>query len=270
MEALKNNDYPDHERMDRLSEEDLLGYVQGGPFPRHVAVIMDGNGRWAEQRRLPRVAGHREGIQSVREVLALCCELKVRFLTIYAFSLENWQRPQDEVDELMSLLEAYLRKDIRTLLDHHVRFQTIGRTDQLPGPIRRLLREVERKTAQNKEVVLTAALSYGGRQEIVDAAARMVKDVGAGQLNVEKMDEALFAKYLYNTDLPDPDLMIRTSGEMRISNFLLWQLAYTELYFTKTPWPDFRKRDFLLALYDYQQRERRFGLIREQVQGRKR
>jgi undecaprenyl diphosphate synthase len=256
----------DNGRKQLLSEEELLSCVRSGPLPRHVAIIMDGNGRWAEQRCLPRVAGHREGIHSVREVLSLCRELKLSFLTIYAFSLENWRRPQDEIDELMILLETYLRKEVKALMEHQIRFRTIGRTDQLPRSVIRLIEQVEQRTAQNKEMVLTTALSYGGRAEIVDAVARVAKDVEAGQIGPEKIDEALFSRYLYTTDLPDPDLMIRTSGETRISNFLLWQLAYTELYFTKTLWPDFRRRDFLMALYDYQQRERRFGLVREQIQ----
>ena len=255
----------DNGRKHSFSEEELLACINKGPIPRHVAIIMDGNGRWAEQRCLPRVAGHREGIHSVREVLTLCCELKVGFLTIYAFSLENWRRPQDEIDELMTLLEVYLRKEVKTLMKHQIRFRTIGRTDQLPKSVTRLIKRVEQETAQNRGLVLTTALSYGGRAEIVDAVARIAQEVEAGQMSAEKIDEGLFSRYLYTTDLPDPDLMIRTSGETRISNFLLWQLAYTELYFTKTLWPDFRRRDFLSALYDYQQRERRFGLVPEQI-----
>jgi undecaprenyl diphosphate synthase len=247
------------------SEGELLAAVQQGPLPGHIAIIMDGNGRWAEQRRLPRIAGHREGIHSIREVLSLCRELNVRFLTIYAFSLENWQRPQTEINELMGLLETYLRREVKTLMKHQIRFRTIGRTDQLPISIRRLIERVEEKTANNRELVLTTALSYGGRAEIVDAAIEIAKHLEAGKISAEKIDEDFFARHLYTTNLPDPDLMIRTSGESRISNFLLWQLAYTELYFTKTLWPDFRKRDFLLALYDYQQRERRFGLVRDQI-----
>jgi undecaprenyl diphosphate synthase len=264
---MDNEVDPDMEngRNSLISEEELLASVRKGPLPSHVAIIMDGNGRWAEQRYLPRVAGHREGIHSVREVLTLARELNIKFLTIYAFSLENWRRPQDEIDELMILLETYLRKEVKTLMEHQIRFRTIGRTDQLPRSVVRLIKKVEQQTAQNKEMVLTTALSYGGRAEIVDAAARIAEDVESGKISSEKIDETLFSQYLYTTDLPDPDLMIRTSGETRISNFLLWQLAYTELYFTKTLWPDFRRKDFLMALYDYQQRERRFGLVSEQI-----
>ncbi len=264
------NNTADHDRdrngrNHRLSETELLDGVRKGPLPRHVAMIMDGNGRWAKQRFLPRVAGHREGIHSVREVISLARELKIGFLTIYAFSLENWRRPQDEIDELMMLLESYLKKEVKTLIEHQIQFRTIGRIEQLPGSVIRLIRKVEQQTAQNKEMVLTAALSYGGRAEIVDAAVRVAKDIEAGQISAEKIDETIFPRYLYTADLPDPDLMIRTSGETRISNFLLWQLAYTELYFTKTLWPDFRRKDFLMALHDYQQRERRFGLVGEQI-----
>jgi undecaprenyl diphosphate synthase len=262
---MKDSKMDANGRKPRLSEKELLESVKKGPLPRHVAIIMDGNGRWAEQRFLPRVAGHREGIHSVRETISLARELKIGFLTIYAFSIENWRRPQDEIDELMTLLETYLRREVKTLMEHQIQFRTIGRIGQLPSSVIRLIRDVEQQTAQNKEMVLTAALSYGGRAEIVDATARVAKDIEAGQISAEKVDEAIFSRYLYTGDLPDPDLMIRTSGETRISNFLLWQLAYTELYFTKTLWPDFRKKDFLLALQDYQQRERRFGLVSDQI-----
>lgn len=251
-----------------LSVEELFSTVKNGPLPRHVAIIMDGNGRWAEQRSLPRVAGHREGICSVREAVTLCRELNIEFLTIYAFSIENWRRPQDEIDELMMLLETYLKQEVSTLTKHGIRFRSVGRLDQLPDSVVRLIKEMERRTAENREMVLNIALSYGGRAEIVDAVLAMIKDIETGKVAAEKIDEGSFPQYLYTAGLPDPDLMIRTSGEMRISNFLLWQLAYTELYFTKTLWPDFRKRDFLLALHDYQQRERRFGLVGKQVRQR--
>jgi undecaprenyl diphosphate synthase len=262
---MKDGEIDSNGRKPQFSENEFLEAVKKGPLPRHVAIIMDGNGRWAEQRFLPRVAGHREGIHSVREVISLARELKIAFLTIYAFSLENWRRPQDEIDELMTLLETYLKREVKTLMEHQIRFRTIGRIEQLPQSVIRVIRGVEQQTAQNKEMVLTAALSYGGRAEIVDAVARVGRDIEAGQISAEKIDEAVFSRYLYTTDLPEPDLMIRTSGETRISNFLLWQLAYTELYFTKTLWPDFRRKDFLLALHDYQQRERRFGLVSDQI-----
>ncbi len=262
---MKDHEMDSNGRKPRLSESEILEGVKRGPLPRHVAIIMDGNGRWAKQRFLPRVAGHREGIHSVREVISLARELKIGFLTIYAFSLENWRRPQEEIGELMTLLETYLKREVKTLMEHQIQFRTIGRIEQLPNSVIRLIRRVEQQTAQNKEMVLTAALSYGGRAEIVDAVARVARDIEAGRISAEKIDEATFSRYLYTADLPEPDLMIRTSGETRISNFLLWQLAYTELYFTKTLWPDFQRKDFLLALHDYQQRERRFGQVSDQI-----
>lgn len=248
-----------------LSEEELFLLVSQDRLPRHIAIIMDGNGRWAERRYLPRIAGHRAGIQSVRETVTLCRELGVQALTIYAFSVENWKRPQEEIGELMFLLEEYLKKELKTMMEKDVRFQTIGQREKLPPSVIRWIRKAEVETGQNEGMILTIALSYGGRNEIVDAAGRIAEDVRRGKLAVEEIDESLFSGYLYTVGLPDPDLMIRTSGETRISNFLLWQSAYTELYFTRTLWPDFRRRHLLVALADYQQRERRFGLVGEQV-----
>jgi undecaprenyl diphosphate synthase len=224
---------------------------------------MDGNGRWAEQRLLPRIAGHRAGIRSVKETVTFCREIGISALTIYAFSVENWKRPQAEIDELMTLLEEYLRRELMTLMENRIRFRTIGRIERLPASVTRWIEKVERETRDNDRMVLTIALSYGGRSEILDAVRRLLADVEAGKILAEDLDEKLFGNYLYTRDLPDPDLMIRTSGEARISNFLLWQSAYTELYFTPTLWPDFRKKDLLLALLDYQRRERRFGLVPE-------
>jgi undecaprenyl diphosphate synthase len=246
-----------------FSEEAMLSRVDRSNLPKHVAIIMDGNGRWAEQRLLPRIAGHRAGIRSVRETVTFCREIGISALTIYAFSVENWKRPQVEIDELMTLLEEYLRKELMTLMENRIRFRTIGRIDRLPASVVRWIEKVERETRDNDRMVLTIALSYGGRSEILDGVRHLLADVEAGKILAEDLDEKIFGNYLYTKDLPDPDLMIRTSGEARISNFLLWQSAYTELYFTPTLWPDFRRKDLLLALLDYQRRERRFGLVPE-------
>jgi len=248
-----------------LNEEQLQALVNRDALPRHVAIIMDGNGRWAEMRGLPRIAGHHEGIQSVRDAVTVCRELGIYALTIYAFSIENWQRPQDEVKELMTLLEGYLQKEMASLMEHRIRFKTIGRIHRLPDSVVYWIRQAEAATLANDKMVLTLALSYGGRAEIVDALLNLHDDIEKGLLPRESVDETLVGQYLNTADLPDPDLMIRTSGETRLSNFLLWQMAYTELYFTPTLWPDFRRRDFLKALIDYQQRERRFGLVKNQI-----
>lgn len=246
-----------------LTEETLFSLLDRSNIPRHIAIIMDGNGRWAEHKHLPRIAGHRAGIRSVREVVTLCRELGVSALTIYAFSVENWRRPQREINELMILLNEYLQKELLTLMENQIRFQTIGYVERLPSSVVQWIRKVEKETHDNDNMVLNIALSYGGRNEILDAVRHILEDVDAGKLLSEDLSEPLFSKYLYTKNLPDPDLMIRTSGEARISNFLLWQLAYTELYFTPTLWPDFRRRDLLLAVLDYQRRERRFGLVPE-------
>ncbi|MFZ5861331.1 MAG: isoprenyl transferase [Nitrospirota bacterium] len=249
------------------SDEELQARVLRGPLPRHVAIIMDGNGRWASARSLPRVAGHREGIKSVRETVTACRELGIAGLTIYAFSTENWRRPEFEVRELMMLLELYLQRELNTLLEKDIRFRTIGRIERLPATVVDWIRRVERDTTGGREMTLTLALSYSGRNEIVDAARRMAEDARSGALAPSGIDEEVVSRYLDTRDLEDPDLVIRTSGECRISNFLLWQIAYAELYFTKTLWPDFRRRDLLTALLDYQRRERRFGRTGEQLQG---
>jgi undecaprenyl diphosphate synthase len=249
----------------KMSEKVLLASLDKGRLPQHVAIIMDGNGRWAEMRGLPRIAGHREGIRSLREVVTTCRELGIYALTIYAFSLENWQRPEQEIRELMALLKEYLRKELPELMKHGIRFRTIGRTKLLPDSVIKQVNEVQTTTQGNDKMTLTIALSYGGRAEIVDAVHKMLDDYQRGAMTFDQVDEVRMAHYLYTAGLPDPDLMIRTSGEARISNFLLWQVAYTELYFTKTLWPDFHRRDFLRALLDFQRRERRFGLVQDQV-----
>ncbi len=246
---------------DHLSETDLLAKLEPDLLPKHVAVIMDGNGRWAELRGLPRIAGHREGIKSVRELITLSLELGIPALTIYAFSQENWNRPAQEINALMGLLEHYLSTERSSLIEQGVRFRTIGRLNTLPASAYQWVRTTEQETAHLDKLILTVALSYGGRSEIVEAVRLIANAVQRGSLQADDIDEQLFASYLMTRDLPDPDLLIRTSGETRISNFLLWQLAYTELYFTPTLWPDFRRREALLALLEYQRRERRFGRV---------
>lgn len=247
--------------LEQLSESELTAKLEQDLLPKHVAVIMDGNGRWAELRGLPRIAGHREGINSVREMITQCLELGIQALTIYAFSQENWNRPSQEINALMSLLEHYLSTERASLVEQQVRFRAIGRLELLPESARHWVRTTEKETVHLDKMVLTVALSYGGRAEIVDAAKAVLREAASGALTADSLDEATFQQYLASHPLPDPDLLIRTSGETRISNFLLWQLAYTELYFTPTLWPDFRRREFLLALLEYQRRERRFGRV---------
>jgi undecaprenyl diphosphate synthase len=247
--------------LDHLSESELTAKLEPELLPKHVAVIMDGNGRWAELRGLPRIAGHREGINSVKEMISQCLDLGIQALTVYAFSQENWNRPAQEISALMSLLEHYLSTERSSLIEQQVRFQAIGRLALLPSSVQHWVRTTEQETAHLDKMVLTVALSYGSRAEIVDAVRELLADVRAGSVVAEQIDEALLQRYLDTHPLPDPDLLIRTSGETRISNFLLWQLAYTELCFTSTLWPDFRRREFLLALLEYQKRERRFGRI---------
>ncbi|MBI1821967.1 MAG: isoprenyl transferase [Nitrospirae bacterium] len=247
--------------LENLSEKELIVLVKNGVSPRHIAVIMDGNGRWAEKKGLTRISGHREGIHSVREIITLCRELEIDTLTIYAFSVENWKRPALEIKTLMCLLEEYLKKELKTLMDNDIRFRTLGRIEELPLSVIQYIKKVERETRNNKKMRLNIALNYGGRSEIIDAIVKFNDDVQKGTRAYKELDENLFSNYLYTEGLPDPDLMIRTSGEERISNFLLWQMAYTELYFTKTLWPDFRRKNLLLAILDFQRRERRFGKV---------
>ncbi|HIE64343.1 MAG TPA: isoprenyl transferase [Nitrospira sp.] len=248
-------------------EKSILTELDLKNLPRHVAVIMDGNGRWAARKRLPRIEGHRRGIQAVREVITLARELEISILTLYAFSNENWSRPAPEINQLMTLLKRYLLKEVETMMSNEIRFRAVGQIDRLPGAVADLIQSVEEKTRDNKKMTLVLALSYGGRTEIVDTVKRLAEDLRTEKISVKDLDETLFSEYLYTGDIPDPDLMIRTSGEVRISNFFLWQLAYTELYFTRVLWPDFKREDFLLALLGYQQRERRFGLVSKWKQG---
>jgi undecaprenyl diphosphate synthase len=228
-------------------------------IPRHVAVIMDGNGRWARQRMQPRLFGHRAGAESLRAVLRACRDHGVEYLTVYAFSTENWVRPKAEVSGLMSLLKTFLKKDERELHENQVRLRVTGRIQDLPAAVRSELERVMEATKRYEKGHLILALSYGGRTEIVDAVRAIAAKVKAGALEPAQIDEALLARHLYLPDVPDPDLMIRTSGELRLSNFLLWELSYAEFYFTDTLWPDFREPDFAQALAEYARRQRRFG-----------
>ncbi len=247
--------------IEHLTEAELLALLDLDLLPRHVAIIMDGNGRWAELRGLPRMAGHTEGIKSVREIITLCRDLGIGALTIYAFSQENWRRPIPEINALMLLLEHYLQNEMDALIEKGARFRAIGRVDTLPPSALAWVRKVEQSTAHLDKLMLTVALSYGGRSEIVDAVRRLARDSKDGTVDPDTIDETLLEGYLSTRGLPDPDLLIRTSGEARISNFLLWQLAYTEMYFTPTLWPDFRRREALLAFVEFQRRERRFGQV---------
>jgi undecaprenyl diphosphate synthase len=235
--------------------------------PRHVAIIMDGNGRWAQARGLERNAGHREGIESVRDVLRAANDLGIEFLTLYAFSQQNWDRPKEEVGELMRLLEHYLETEIEEVMENRIRIRSMGRMDRLPPSTRAAVEEAVAKTADNTAMNLTFALSYGGRTEIVDAARKLLRDFEDGKVDPDALDEKQFASYLYEPDIPDPDLLIRTGNEMRVSNFLLWQIAYTELYTTELMWPSFRRAHFEEAIREYQTRERRFGKTSAQVAG---
>gem|GEM_PF-26376 len=249
----------EHGDWDRLSEEGLVSLVQLKTLPRHVAIIMDGNGRWAMGRGLPRVAGHREGVLSVREAIKVCRELGISALTLYAFSLENWKRPPKEIALLMDLFCEYFQSECEYFLREQIRFHAIGRLALLPQPIQTMISELQEQSKGYDQLTVTLALSYGARSEIVDAIKRLLHDVPRDPGSEGMISEEMFAQYLDTWNLPDPDLLIRTSGESRVSNFLLWQIAYAELYFTRTLWPDFRRRDLLLALLDYQRRERRLG-----------
>ena len=245
--------------------EELSALLDPARLPRHVAIIMDGNGRWASARGLPRVAGHKKGIAAVKTVVTAASRIGIKALTLYAFSLENWRRPHKEVDALMSLLSVYLQKEISAMKEQDIRFTAIGRLEDLPKGAGGWVDRAMRETAGGSGMVLNLALSYGGRWEIVEAARGLVKDALAGKIGPDGVTEEGFAARLASSGLPALDLMIRTSGETRISNLLLWDAAYAELYFTDALWPDFGERDLLLALVDYQGRERRFGRTGEQV-----
>jgi undecaprenyl diphosphate synthase len=228
-------------------------------MPQHVAVIMDGNGRWARQRHLPRVEGHRQGAESARVIIRTAGELGIKYLTLYAFSAENWNRPQEEVDALMKYLIQYLKKETPDLNESNVRLEAIGQIHRLPEAVQEQLRKSIATLSKNNGLTLVLALSYGGRAEIVDAARSVAQKVKNGEMDPADLTEKVFAQHLYTRNWPDPDLLIRTSGEMRISNFLLWQISYAELVITQTLWPDFRKAQFYAALEEYHRRHRRFG-----------
>jgi undecaprenyl diphosphate synthase len=231
----------------------------GGPFPRHIAIIMDGNGRWAQERSLRRILGHREGIRSVREITTECARMGVESLTLYAFSVENWKRPSAEVRYLMKLLAEFLVKERPTLMENGVRLRAIGRLADLPAPALAALRKTEAMTRENPGMLLRLALSYGSRAEIADALKQVVQDVQSGRLDPAEIDEETLRAYLYDPATPDPDLLIRTAGEMRVSNFLLWQISYSELFVSPVGWPEFRKPQLLEALSAYARRKRKFG-----------
>jgi undecaprenyl diphosphate synthase len=244
-----------------LPDDELKELIQSRPLPRHVAVIMDGNGRWATQRGLPRVAGHTEGVTSVRNVVRAAGELGIAFLTLYAFSSENWNRPSHEVSTLMSLLERSVDRELPELMARNVRFKVIGRPNGVPSAVKGRIEHVVDVTSANTGLTLLMAFNYGGRDELVDACRALAREVEAGRLRPSEIDEVRVARALYTGGVPDPDLLIRTSGELRVSNFLLWQIAYTELWVTPTLWPDFGLRDLYLAVADFQQRDRRFGRV---------
>jgi len=239
-------------------DETLARQVNFDQLPAHIAIIMDGNGRWAAQRHLPRVEGHRAGIESVRDVVETSARLGIGVLTLYAFSVENWKRPRAEVNTLMLLLKRYIRLELSTLLRNNIRFQVVGRSDELAPDVQAELQMGISKTQANTGMLFNIALNYGGRAEIVDAARRAIE---AG-VRPDDLDERRFSDFLYTAGQPDPDLLIRTSGEMRISNFLLWQIAYSEIWVTETLWPDFRRRHLLEAVMAYQKRDRRYGGIK--------
>src|SRR6187399_186155 len=238
-------------------EDALARRVDFDRLPRHVAIIMDGNGRWAAARHLPRVEGHRAGIDAVRDTVETSARLGISVLTLYAFSVENWKRPDSEVTALMGLLKHYLRAELKSLLKNNIRFRVIGEADRLSDDIRDELQRAEDRTAANTGMLFNIALSYGGRAEIVEAARRAIR----ARVTADDLDETTFESFLYTAGQPDPDLLIRTSGELRVSNFLLWQIAYAEMWVTEALWPDFRAQHLLEAIIDYQKRDRRYGAI---------
>jgi len=245
-------------------EERLLRALDAERLPGHIAIIMDGNGRWARKRRLPRAVGHRAGIKSVRETVEVCAQLGIRALTLYAFSQENWKRPADEVSTLMRLLSEFVRKELREFAENNIRLRVIGRLEDLSEEVRRDIARALDATVENTGMALCVALSYGGRTEIVDACRSVMKS----GVDPDTLDADQFARHLYTAGHPDPDLLIRTSGELRVSNFLLWQIAYSEIWVTDTLWPDFRRKQLFEALLNYQQRDRRFGGLTPEEQDR--
>ena len=233
--------------------------IDPNKLPEHVAIIMDGNGRWAKKRSINRVRGHQQGAETVREIVRTSREMGLSWLTLYAFSEENWKRPQREIGALMKLLKRFLKGELEEMQENGIRLQSIGRIEKLPEDTRKVLFDVMDQTASNKDMVLTLALSYGGRQEILDATRKIGAEIEKGNISADEISEQLISNSLYSEEMPDPELLIRTSGEYRVSNFLLWQIAYTEIYITPTLWPDFSKDEYLEAIQNFQERERRFG-----------
>ncbi len=252
-------------KRERISQVSLRQQIQEERLPRHIAIIMDGNGRWAKRQGMLRMFGHKQGVEAVHEITEACAELGIDYLTLYTFSNENWNRPREEVEALMSLLVDTIEKETSTLMKNNVRLATIGDTDRLPEKARQKFMGCIRQTSVNTGLTLVIALSYSARWELTEAARSIARRMSAGTVKVEDVSEQLFADSLCTAGMPDPDLLIRTSGELRISNFLLWQLAYTELYFTDVLWPDFHKEELYRAIIDYQSRERRFGKTSEQL-----
>lgn len=243
----------------------LIQQIDSKRLPRHIAIIMDGNGRWAKKNFMPRVEGHRQGVKTVDRIVTLCTELHIEALTLYSFSGENWNRPRPEVNALMKILDRYLHRELDRMNRENIRFNTIGCIDELPIDIQKLIRHAEDYTRANDGLILTLALSYGGRQDILEAVRKIATQVREGSLAIEDIDFPVLESCLSTHDLPEPDLLIRTSGELRISNFLLYQIAYTELHYTRVLWPDFKEEDLLAAIIDFQKRERRFGMTQEQI-----
>ena len=243
----------------------LLEKLDLTQMPRHIAVIMDGNGRWAKKKLLPRIQGHWEGVKTVDRIVSLCRKLDIEALTLYSFSDENWNRPPVEINTLMKILDHYLNKELERMKNENIRFHTIGQVEELPLEIQKLLAHAKNYTSDCDGMTLTLALSYGGRQEILKSVQQIANKVRTGELRVEDIDYSVFESFLQTNSLPEPDLLIRTSGEMRISNFLLYQIAYTELHYTKVLWPEFKEEDLLCAIIDFQKRERRFGMTQEQI-----
>lgn len=249
---------PSDQHVEILHQAEEAG-VDLARLPRHIAIIMDGNGRWARSMKRPRIEGHRAGIRAVRDIVRACRRLEIPYLTLYAFSAENWKRPGAEINALMVLLCNFLRRETKDMLENGIRLESIGDAKALPAPVQAALDAARRKTEAGDKLQLTLALSYGGRQEILDAVQSIVKKVQSGQMSLEEITSERFSRELDTGAMPDPDLLIRTSGEMRVSNFLLWQIAYSEIWITPTLWPDFSQRELFIALRDFQGRHRRFG-----------
>jgi len=248
-----------------LVEPNLQEKIDPSRLPRHIAVIMDGNGRWAQKNSLPRVEGHWAGVKVVDRIVTLGCKLNLEALTLYSFSDENWNRPSEEIGTLMKILDFYLKKELKRMKEENIQFNTIGRIEDLPASIQKLIQYSIDETRKNTGMILTLALSYGGRQEIMDAVKKVAQMLQDEKISIEEIDSSLFESFLSTHPIPDPDLLIRTSGERRISNFLLYQSAYTELHYNDVLWPDFTEEDFLNAIIDYQSRDRRFGMTQEQI-----